>query len=509
MIAFCVIIFTNQFQERRDMSNLTFGNLMLGYLDAENEVRYNRESFEDFFYDLNGTLNKLSDFKKPTSLLIGRKGVGKSAYAVRLDLLNIASKESFIVKLGEVSYGHFVKISDNKGNVLGTQRYLHAWYLLLLCSVVKRLDEKDVTDVKALKVLKNAVSDLGLSSGRDIVRDIFIASKKEFKVKLSMLELSLSSDGDNTCTKFSNLTDFTNFFIDVFCSLGITREIFPIIDGVDDILRTKKDTQEILSGLVRAVYSLNQKNFSNNKVKFILVIREDIVKMINDPDMNKIVRDTGYKLDWYTNSNSGTDNLLMLLNKRILFKEQEYDNSNPLKIWNTLFPNVLKNQSSWNYFLEYTMYRPRDIIQFLNQFIENYPNHNNITREVFNDELRKFSQDYFYEEMRNELLGFLNDDTIDALFDVLQKLGTSRRDNFDFQDILDVYSENYPNYDIKEVKHILTTLFNTGYVGMLRKIEQGNHVKTYVNFKHKDPRLAVDFSSKFIIHKGLFSALNI
>ena len=160
-------------------------------------------------------------------------------------------------------------------------------------------------------------------------------------------------------------------------------------------------------------------------------------------------------------------------------------------------------------FLEYTMYRPRDIIQFLNQFIENYPNHNNITREVFNDELRKFSQDYFYEEMRNELLGFLNDDTIDALFDVLQKLGTSRRDNFDFQDILDVYSENYPNYDIKEVKHILTTLFNTGYVGMLRKIEQGNHVKTYVNFKHKDPRLAVDFSSKFIIHKGLFSALNI
>lgn len=63
----------------------------------------------------------------------------------------------------------------------------------MLCSVVKRLDEKDVTDVKALKVLKNAVSDLGLSSGRDIVRDIFIASKKEFKVKLSMLELSLSS----------------------------------------------------------------------------------------------------------------------------------------------------------------------------------------------------------------------------------------------------------------------------------------------------------------------------
>lgn len=72
-----------------------------------------------------------------------------------------------------------------------------------------------------------------------------------------------------------------------------------------------------------------------------------------------------------------------------------------------------------------------------------------------------------------------------------------------------MYSENNPEYTTEEVKNILNTLFNAGYVGMLRQVNQGGQSKTYVNFKHKDPRLRIDYSSRFLIHKGLFSALNI
>lgn len=496
------------------MSELTFGNLLLGYLDAEMEVRYNSESFEEVFYDLNNTLPKLNDLRKPTALVIGRKGVGKSAYAARLKLLNSESREAFIISLTEVSYNDFIKISDNKGNVIGTQRYLHAWYLLLLSSVVKMLQEEDVENVNALRILKKAVVDLGLSLGSNIVRDIFTASKKDFKVKLSMIEIAVSDNGNEASKiKFSNLTDFTNYFIEVFCQLGVKKEIYPVIDGVDDVLRNKKDIQEILSGLVRAVYSLNQKNYGVNAVKFILVIREDIIKTINDSDMNKIVHDSGYTLNWYTNSNSEVDNLLLLLNKRISAKNEliNGNHSNPSFIWNKLFPFKIRGRSSWNYFLEYTMYRPRDIVQFLNQFINNYPHDTVATREMFNDELRNFSRDYFYEEMKNELLGFLEDNTINELFDVLQKLGSEKRESFKFSDIVKVYNQNYPEYDLAKIKHIVTTLFNAGYIGMLRKIEnqKTGRVKNYVNFKHKDPRLSIDFSNLLIIHQGLFSALNI
>lgn len=497
----------------KELNNLKFGDLLVGYLDAEMEVRYN-SAFEEVFYDLNNTLPKLNNLKQPTALVIGRKGVGKSAYAAKMQLLNSDIRESFIISLNEVSYNDFIKISDNKGTVIGTQRYLHAWYLLLLSSVIKKLNNNDVENERALKLLKKLVVDLGLSLNTNIVRDIFTASKKDFKVKLSMLEVNISSENGEKNVKdkikFSNLTDFTNYFIDIFLNLGIKKEIYPVIDGVDDVLRNKRDIPEVLSGLVRSVYSLNQKNFGLNNVKFILVIREDIIKSINDPDMNKIVHDSGYTLNWYTTKNSELDNLLLLFNKRISanqLSEFSYNNNS----WNHFFPFTVDKHSSWNYFLEYTMYRPRDIVQFINQFIYNYPNEVSATREMFRDELRNFSREYFYEEMKNELLGFLDDSTINDLFDILQKLGSKTRSSFKFADFIEVYNENYPDYDIRNIKHIITTLFNAGYIGMLRKIKnrQNGTEKTYVNFKHKDPRLSIDFANLFIIHKGLFSALNI
>lgn len=489
---------------------LKFGEITQGYLDAENEALYNSDKFEKIFFDLNGTLNQLSTLKLPIALLIGRKGVGKSAYAARLSI-NTDKRRTIMLKLSEVPYRDFTKISDNKGNVLGTQRYLQSWYLLLMSSVVKTLKNEDVSEAKILQDLNRILDYLGIDKSTNIVRDIITASKKDFKVKLSSFELRVGLDGQDSI-KFSNLTDLTNYLIESFKNLKIKNPIYIVIDGIDDILRVKKDTQEILSGLVRSVYSLNQKNYGANPVKFILVIRDDIVKTINDPDMNKIVQDSGAQLNWYSPKNSQIDNLIQLFNNRILAVYPEYSkflDSDQYYIWNQLFPFKIKNSSSWDYFLEYTMYRPRDVVQFINQFRKKYSTSSSVTREIFNDELRIFSQDYFYEEMKNELLGFLPDEVIESLFDILQKLGSKNRDNFQWKDFQKLYSENYPNYTTEEVKNIINVLFNAGYIGMLRNVYQGKQNKTYVNFKHKDPRLKIDYSSKFIIHKGLFSALNI
>ncbi|HFI0144577.1 TPA: hypothetical protein ACGPBJ_001318 [Streptococcus suis] len=489
---------------------LSFGKIAQGYLDAENEALYNSDKFESIFFDLNGIFDQLNILDSPTSLLIGRKGVGKSAYAARLGIVK-GGRRSIMLKLSEVPYREFTKISDNKGNSLGTQRYLQAWYLMLLSSVVKKLNNDDVKSPEILQNLIELLEYLGITRTTDIIRDILTASKKEFKVKVNAFELQVGSEGKDI-RKFINLTDMTSYFLEEFIKLEIKVPVYVVIDGIDDILRIKKDTQEILSGLVRAVYSLNQRNYKRNAVKFILVIRDDIVKTINDPDMNKIIQDTGELLNWYSTKNSQVDNLIQLFNNRILATNKEYSLSvkeNQYYLWNYFFPFKIRGLSSWDYFLEYTMYRPRDVVQFVNQFIKKYKNSTSVTREMFNDELRIFSQDYFYEEMRNELLGFLSEEIIDGLFDILQKLGSQNRDNFVLGDLMRLYSENYPNYSTEEIKNILNTLFNAGYVGMLRTVNQRGNTKNYVNFKHKDPRLKIDYSSKFIIHKGLFSALNI
>ncbi|MCC4044821.1 P-loop ATPase, Sll1717 family [Enterococcus gallinarum] len=485
------------------MVEVKFNQLHKGFIDGESESLYNRLNFENAFYDINGVLTELQNIACPTAILIGRKGVGKSAYGAKINLME--NINSFTINLGEVSYNTFTKISDNKGNVVGTQRYLHAWYLLLISSIIKILDVDDVENELALKELKNIYNGLGLTAGNSIITDILIASKKEFKVKITGLEFSLGHDGSAHTFKVSNLTDLTNYIVDKFTVLGIKRTVLPVIDGVDDILRTKKEIREILSGLVRAIHSLNQKNIRNaNQVKFILVIREDIVKDISDPDMNKIIQDTGHKLDWY-----GSNDLLLLINKRFLLTpllHQIY--TDEFSLWRNFFPSTINNTDSWNYFLEHTMYRPRDIVQFLNQFIKAHPQKTSVKIIDFKNELRKFSQDYFFEEMKNELLGFLNDDVIESLFQVFQKIGSER---FNFKKFSDIYRELYPKYTPEDIRSILNNLFNAGYIGMVRNVydRRLKKNKNYINFKHKDPRLVIDYGKDFIIHKGLYSALNI
>lgn len=496
------------------MEKIKFSDFEKGYTDAEKEMMYNPK-FNAIFHDINGTYNRLINIKSPKAILLGKKGVGKTAYASMISSTNNPNRITFILQLHELPYNEFVNITDTNGQVLGTQRYLHSWYLLLLTSIVKRLKEDDVADKEALKNLKKIIYDLGFIDNRDFVRDILTASKFNFKTNLPTMEFSIGYDGSQK-VKFLNLTDLTNYFADTYKNLGITKEVFPVIDGVDDVLRvntSEEEIKDILSGLIRAVDSLNTKNYNNN-TKFILVIRDDIAKIVNDPDMNKIIQDRGEKLDWYTNKARGTtDNLILLFNKRYLVNKQLDLTNNRYKIWNSLFPRRIKGYSSWDHFLEYTMYRPRDVIQFLNKFIEKYPNHSKINIPTFNDELKNFSKDHFFEEMKNELIGFLDDEIIDSLYKILQRLGSQNRRNFTLEEMLTTYKDLGYNYDRPQIEGILLTLFNLGYIGIIRQVNQkinGEYKqRTYLDFKHKDPRYSFDSKAKFVIHKGLFSALNI
>ena len=489
------------------MEKIKFSDFERGYTDAEKEMMYNPK-FNAIFHDINGTYDRLINIKSPKSILLGKKGVGKTAYASKVSSTNNSKRLTFILQLHELPYNEFVNITDTNGQVLGTQRYLHSWYLLLLTSIVKQLKEADVADKEALKNLKKIIYDLGFIDNRDFVRDILTASKFNFKTNLPNMEFSIGYDG--------NLTDLTNYFADTYKSLGVIKEIFPVIDGVDDVLRvntSEEEVKDILSGLIRAVDSLNTKNFHNN-TKFILVIRDDIAKIVNDPDMNKIIQDRGEKLDWYTNRARGTtDNLILLFNKRYLVNKDLDLTNNRYRIWNSLFPRRINGYSSWDHFLEYTMYRPRDVIKFLNQFIEKYPDHSRINIPTFNDELKNFSKDHFFEEMKNELIGFLDDEIIDSLYKILQRLGSQNRRNFTLEDMLKTYKDLGYDYDKSQIEEILLTLFNLGYIGIIRKVNKKIHgqnkLETYLDFKHKDPRYSFDSNAKFVIHKGLFSALNI
>ena len=88
-----------------------------------------------------------------------------------------------------------------------------------------------------------------------------------------------------------------SLILEAIRSIHIEKKNFILIDGLDDILRFKKNQLEILSSLIRSVDFLNEYFYKNqSNIKILLFIREDMLGMITDPDLNKIKRDGSIKI---------------------------------------------------------------------------------------------------------------------------------------------------------------------------------------------------------------------
>ena len=280
-----------------------------------------------------------------------------------------------------------------------------------------------------------------------------------------------------------------------------------MIDGLDDVLRYKKERLDILSGLIRSINEINL-SFRRQQIpiKIILLAREDILATITDPDFNKIKRDGGIIINW----NAKDDDLKNLVNLR--FKLSGVSDENIDKQWNFLFPFKIRNKDSWSYITEFTLNKPRDILQFLTQCQKTYPNKTNLTYSEMDQVLIDYSTEYFIEEMKNELAGFIDDEVINILPQVLQTIGGSDFSYKEFKKVVEKFVSDKPDTYYKK---IIFTLFENGYLGEVISIRywnkklNRNSIRNQAIFKHKKSNIKINYDYKFSIHKGLYKALNI
>ena len=279
----------------------------------------------------------------------------------------------------------------------------------------------------------------------------------------------------------------------------LNKRVFLLIDGVDDILRFKKNQLEILSSLIRSIDTLNEYFYRNEiKVKIILSIREDILSNITDPDFNKIKRDGAINLSWAEN----TQDLKEIVELRL--KMSDKDNSN-CDMWYKIFPRQIRNTDSWKYLLDHTLYKPRDVLQFLVTCQELFPNKEKLTYADMLRAIKSYSRDYFIEEMKNELSGFSYDLLINSLPSILQKIG---RRAFYLGEFIRITNEQstLKKYSEQDIKYLLLMLFQSGYIGQLIN---SNYGRESVVFKYRNPNLNIDYSQKFISHQGLHKGLGV
>ncbi|MCG7196503.1 P-loop ATPase, Sll1717 family [Pediococcus pentosaceus] len=485
-----------------------------GYADAEKEYNRMPQIFGRSFYDYRHATKKLISGNE--FLLVGRKGVGKSAFNSRIRFIGSTNNTlyAFPLQLNDFEYTTFAKASVDK-DVTGTQKYKASWDFFLMISIIRfiknnsniKLSESMLEIIRVLEKLKFKVNEQGttLTGSRQIVKNLS-------KLKLGGFGVEVEVDLENlNLDRKSSFSDITNSLNDVMFKaisdtlINETKSSLMMLDGIDDILRLRRNHIEILASLIRSVDYLNEKFFINNiKSKIIICIREDILNMLNDPDLNKIRRDSSILIDW----SSDIKGLREVVNLRFNYTIGDKSKSND--VWDDLFPKKFKKKTSWEHVLSFTLFKPRDVIQFLKTCQELFPTDEKLSYSQVRQAIKSYSKDYLIEEMKNEVAGFVGDELITLLPTIFQKIGSR---DFSYNEFVSSFKSQgvSKTYDESELKKLLSLLFEAGYIGQLVRVSNkyNSRTNTSVIFKHRNPGSQVDFSQKFIIHTGLTAGLGV
>lgn len=476
-----------------------------GFADAEKEYAREREIFKYSFFDPKKIIDQLLETQK--FMIVGRKGVGKTAFLSRIKYLSNHKDNlyTYSLKLNDFEYSTFSKTSIEK-NTMGTQRYKDSWDFLMLLLITKILYENfDHYENEELIELLSFLEEIGFNNFglKEYKKDVkqLTKIKKGFNVKAisASFEKEFGYKPDSFVEQLSMLN---SKILDVITnSYNGHNNVYILIDGLDDILRYKKEQLDILTSLIRSVNYLNDKFYEEGVgFKIILSIREDILDKVTDPDLNKIKRDGAVRLDWSRN----IDDLKSIVELRLMYSGISKNEAN--LFLESLFPSKIRYKKTWDYILEHTLYKPRDILQFMITCQELFPDDTYIRFGMLKDAMKSYSSDYFINEMKDELSGFSDDEIINILPQIFKSIGSKK---FSFAEFKQHFARQYSSSKIEdnELKLLLITLYNSGYLGQL--IYVGKQRKASVNFKYRNPNTTLNLDSTFIIHQGIQIGLGV
>ncbi len=166
----------------------------------------------------------------------------------------------------------------------------------------------------------------------------------------------------------------------------------------------------IVSARESYVYYSFFQNYRDN-IRVFVFLRSDIFNILDFQDKNKIKENMVEFLDWESESTTSKLSLKSLISNRIKSNINS-SSDNFERNWNEVFEsnNIGKNQFKWNFIIERTFVRPRDVIKFLNLALEqskarlqaNPDTIDKITNEDMHTVRSKYST-YLFEELKDEI----------------------------------------------------------------------------------------------------------
>jgi hypothetical protein len=449
-------------------------------------------------------------------IISGRKGSGKTAIAEHIYELASEDPNTFcdFVRKGEFDIQKVTQIGKEVGHELN-ETLLYEW--LILTKLLQLVSQNEsATDKKLYKDLnlfikKNSgfvniknyeIKEVLKKEGIEIKTNYFdrvfsVLFKKDTESKHSKAPFyKLIPSLKETLKKLlQSDQEAENEYIVIFDDLdiGFSFNQRESIDSLINLIRISRDYNHF---------------FGKEKLgaKIIILIRDDIgrfLKGYDAADTAKMLSSYEIPISWYEqetfNKRENDVKLKKFINKRLMVNYEKngvsYDPSDP---WNSLIANdlVYASNSSFKYIIDYTFFRPRDLVLFFKPLSENdYPIP--LTSDIVQTLLTKLC-DEIMSEVKNELSAHYESTTKNLILGVLKKISLLRRP-FSFSEL----SNELSKVDIKiDPKEVTKTLFEYSLIGNI----DNSVIPPRIYFKHREKRDEVynpNFDLSFIIHHCL------
>ncbi|MFD3880835.1 P-loop ATPase, Sll1717 family [Streptomyces microflavus] len=450
--------------------------------------------------------------KQKKFLILGRKGSGKTAIFKRI----LTERHP-----NEFSYGHSFDDYPWQHHDLQAQvgvpeerRYFHSWKYLTLIGLAKVLLNSDQSQpwsddsFESVQALEDFVVDSYGSRDPD-VRQLF-SPEKELRLKsvLKVPFFELSGERVRVRELPPHIQEVNRAIQEhVLRALNPNNSYYICFDQLDlGFVKSQESYSQRLVGLILAARDLFLvARERGKKLNVVVFLRDDIYQDLQFEDKNKITENFTSLVQW-NESGSGLT-LKKLMESR--FTNVLGSGGDPVIPWEDVFDETREmpsRQTKYKHICDRTFLRPRDMIKFCNEVLEQYKSPLFAARGQFDNEAVHEARSGYSGYLLNEL-----DDEIakhvpqyKEYLEVVKELGAMQ---FSLVDFSAAWSRRSTLADIS-AKVGLSQLFEFSVVGYLKPGGRGGGSE-YV-WRYRDPRARFNATSEvFRIHAGFKEALDL
>ncbi|MCV7653201.1 hypothetical protein M3C30_003570 [Micrococcus luteus] len=454
------------------------------------------------------------DMKK--FLVSGRKGSGKTAIYSHLIRESVVSDsiEMLGFEFNDYPWHHHARQAQE--GVPEERRFIQSWKYLILIGVasllLQKVNQRDLSDSSfdSFQRLRDFVTD---SYGRPnpSLTSVFQPKRRLHLKGLFKLsptgfgELGFESDTIAIEGLPAHFREVNNqIFEDV---LNVLPDGIDYFVGFDEIDLGFDFTDPMwiarLNGLIlaaREIFAVSRNR--NKRLSAIVFIRSDIFDRLKFEDKNKIARELTAVVSWDENAEMS---LMQLMEARFAAR---MDNGNvKLLAWDRVFSGerIDGKRTQYSYIRDRTMLRPRDIIYYCNQVLDQYKAAPSTDGRFANEhilaaraEYSNYLRDEISEEMRKHVA------VAEELFDLLTRLGAEVFSLDDFSAAM----ESFPGLEGSDALHLLKDLYEFSVIGFLRP-GGASAGSTYIFAYEKVGRKFDREAKAFKVHPGLKESLEL